>query len=155
MLPHATSLGNEHPDLLTSVVNMSLARACHAKDIFADSLQMSHAIHRFWTMQNCKTITKPACFTYFWGAESIAPAPQNDFAFEFNMDSRYFWHLNFQRRSLNMKCFDRFYFQMCFVPQHVRFLNISNLNFQKWCKNAGLLAYWLWHVRHSTMMCSF
>ena len=47
--------GNQHPDLLTSLMNMSLYCACHGKCIFADPLQMSHACHRFW--QCHKTLT--------------------------------------------------------------------------------------------------
>ena len=39
--------GNQRPDLLTSLMNMSLVLR-HGKCIFADPLQMSHACHRFW-----------------------------------------------------------------------------------------------------------
>ena len=47
--------GHQRPDLLTSLMNMSLYCACHGKCIFADLLQKSHACHRFW---NCdKTLT--------------------------------------------------------------------------------------------------
>ena len=45
--------------------------ACHAKSIFADPLQMSHACHR--------NAAKPSRFAHFWqGAQSLAPATRND-----------------------------------------------------------------------------
>ena len=47
MKPHS---GNQRPDLLTSLMNMSLVLCCHGKCIFADPLQMSHACHRFLEM---------------------------------------------------------------------------------------------------------
>ena len=47
--------GNQRPDLLTSLMNMSLALRCHGKCIFADPVQMSHACHRFWKCH--KTLT--------------------------------------------------------------------------------------------------
>ena len=49
--------GNQRPDLLTSLMNMSfvLRCACHGKCIFADPLQMSHACHGFWKCY--KTLT--------------------------------------------------------------------------------------------------
>ena len=40
--------GHQRPDLLTSLMNMSLVLRIHAKCIFADPLEMSHAYHRFW-----------------------------------------------------------------------------------------------------------
>ena len=48
-------LGNQRPDLLTSLLKMSLMRMslvlrCHTKFICPDPLQMSHACHCFW---NC------------------------------------------------------------------------------------------------------
>ena len=47
--------GNQRPDLLTALMNMSYC-ACHGKCIFADPLHMSDACHRFWkcykTLQN-------------------------------------------------------------------------------------------------------
>ena len=70
-------------DLLTSLVNMSLAMYCHGKFIFADPLQMSNACHRFWkfykTLTVCSLLTRCTlpcachakqhliwCFWTFW-----------------------------------------------------------------------------------------
>ena len=58
--------GNQCPDLLTSLMNMSFVLR-HAKCIFPDSLQMFHGCQRFW---NCY---KTSHFAHFWqGAESLA-----------------------------------------------------------------------------------
>ena len=54
--------GNQRPHLLTSLVNMSLVPRLHGKCIFADTLQMSHACHRFWkcykTLTFCSLLTR-------------------------------------------------------------------------------------------------
>ena len=42
--------GNQRPDLLTCVMEVSLVLPCHAKCMSTDPLQTSHACHRFW---NC------------------------------------------------------------------------------------------------------
>ena len=47
--------GNQRPDLLTSLMNMSLVLRLPGKCIFADLVQMSHTCHRFWKCY--KTLT--------------------------------------------------------------------------------------------------
>ena len=47
--------GNQRPDLLTSLMNMSFALRLHGKCIFADPLQMPHTCHRYWKCH--KTLT--------------------------------------------------------------------------------------------------
>ena len=47
--------GNQRPDLLTSLMNMSFVLRLPRKCIFADPLQMSHACHRFWKCYNTLT----------------------------------------------------------------------------------------------------
>ena len=53
--------GNQRPDLLTALMNMSLVLRLPGKCIFADPLQMSHACHRFWkcykTLTFCSLLT--------------------------------------------------------------------------------------------------
>ena len=53
---------NQRPDLLTALMNMSLALHLPQKCIFADPLQMSHACHRFWkcykTLTFCSLLTR-------------------------------------------------------------------------------------------------
>ena len=47
--------GNQRPDLLTSLMNMSFVLRLPRKCIFADPLQMSHACHHSWKCY--KTLT--------------------------------------------------------------------------------------------------
>jgi len=51
--------GNQRPDLLTALMNMSLVLHLPRKCIFADPLQMSHACHRFGHA------TEPSRFPHF------------------------------------------------------------------------------------------
>ena len=65
--------GNLRPDLLTSLMNMSLVLHLPRKIHLADPLQMPHACQRFWNCYNT-----PSRFAHFWqGAESLAHATQN------------------------------------------------------------------------------
>ena len=50
-----TLSGNQRPDLLTSLMNMSFVLHLPRKCIFADPLQMSHACHHAWKCY--KTLT--------------------------------------------------------------------------------------------------
>ena len=65
--------GNQRPDLLTSLMNMSLVLRMPREMHLWDPLQMSHTCHLFLEM-----LQKPSRFAHFWqGAESLAPATQN------------------------------------------------------------------------------
>ena len=74
MLQNATPLRKSAPwPPNISHEHVFLYCSCHAKCIFADPLQMSHACHRFWKCY--KTLT----FAHFWqGAQSLLPTTQND-----------------------------------------------------------------------------
>ena len=114
--------GNQRPDLRTSLMNMSSVLRLHAKCIFADPLQMSHACHHFWNA------TKPSRFAYFWeGAQSLAPATRNDI-----------WT---SKSGANMWCFVHFDFEMCFAPQ--RRALFRRLDLQKWSEHGVFCTFWL------------
>ena len=96
--------GNQRPDLLTSLMNMSFVCACHAKCIFADTLQMSHACHQFWkcykTLTFCSLLRKcttpcachakahlnvqkcsvPVSFLHFWLRNLLRATPAYTFS---------------------------------------------------------------------------
>ena len=48
--------GNQRPDLLTSLMNMSFVLRLPRKCIFADPLQMSHACHHSWKCYKTRTL---------------------------------------------------------------------------------------------------
>ena len=54
--------GNQRPDLLTALMNMSLVLRLPREIHFADPRQMSHACHRFWkcykTLTFCSLLTR-------------------------------------------------------------------------------------------------
>ena len=88
--------GNQCPDLLTSLMNMSLVLRLPRKCIFADPLQMSHACHHSWKCY--KTLT-------FWSLLTRCTIPCTCHAKR---------HLNFQKWSdhgvlyiLTSKCASR------------------------------------------------
>ena len=74
MLQNATLSGNQRPDLLTSLMNMSLV------------LRLPREIASFQILFKCPTpaivfgnATKPSRFPHFWySAQSLAPATRND-----------------------------------------------------------------------------
>ena len=102
--------------------------------------------------------TKPTCLPHFWeGAESIAPAMQNDFHI---LTSKMCFPLQrcaLFRHQLPKVIWTRgvltYYFQMCFAPQ--RRAPFEHLKFRKWSENGVFLAKWLRPVLRSTTLCTF
>ena len=99
---------------------------CHARCIFADPLQMSHACQRF--------CSKPSRFAHFWqGAESMAPHAM--------MSER----LKVVRTCGVCRHFD---FEICLTPQpHALY---QHPNFQKWSETASFP-----HFQLITSKCAF
>ena len=155
--------GNQRPDLLTALMNMSLVlRLTRKKYIFADPVQMSHDCHRFWkcykTLPFCSLVTrstipctchvkrhlnvqkwsKPLCF--FNILASKCASCHNGVRF-FNIST--------SKSGPSMVCFAHFDFEMCFAPQ--RHALFRHLNFQKWSE-AGVfctILTWKCALRHN------
>ena len=129
--------GNQRPDLLTSLMNMSLVFSCAAPATRNASFQI---------LFKCPTpaivfgnATKPSRFAHFWqGGESLTHATQKP-------------HLNFQKWSEHL--FLHFDLEMCFAPQ--RRALFRHLNFQK-CSEPGVFyVFWLRHVLRATAASTF
>ena len=125
-----TLSGSQRPDLLTSLMNMSLVLRLPRGCIFPEPLQMSDACQRFW---NCyKTIT---FFAHFWqSAESLVPATQNrirtlkggsSMRCFFNIltwkcasrdNGVHFFDIATSKGAPGMVCFVHFDFEMFFAP---------------------------------------
>ena len=103
--------GNQRPDLLTSLMNMSLALRLPRDMHFPDPLQMSHACHRFCncykTFTVCPLLTRCAIWTSKSGSRTV--------------------------------CLAHFDLEMCFAPQQ-RALFLQ-LNFQKWSERDVFLTF--------------
>ena len=103
--------GNQRPDLLTSLMNMSLVLHLPRKCIFPDPLQMSHACHQF----EIATKPSPLC-SLSQGAQSLAPATR-----------KCIW-------TQDRQFFNTFDLEMCFAPQQRALFR--HLNFKQ-CSEPG------------------
>ena len=118
---------NQCPDLLTSLMNMSLVlrlpREMYlCRSSFLEMLQNPHVFAHFWE-----------------GAESLAPATQNN--------------IGTSKSGPSMWWFYHVHFQMCFGPQ--RRALFRRVNFQKWSEHGVLCAFWLRNVLRATTACTF
>ena len=141
--------GNQHPDLLTSLMNMSfvlrLPRELHLSRSsshvprlrsFLEILQNPHALLTFGKVQNplClprKTTSKPSK----WSEHAVLPntltckcASRHDGVHCFDIST--------SKSAPQLVCFVHFDFEMCFAPQ--RWALFRHVNFQK-CSDVGVL----------------
>ena len=146
-MPHLS--GNQRPDPLTSLTDMSLVLHLPLKCIFPDPPQMPHACHAFWkchktltflfifdkvrnplrrprdtTSEHPKVLRTRYCFTLL--ASTCASRHNGVHLFDFSTS----------KSGPNMVCCVHFDFQMCFAPQ-LRAL-FRHLNFQKWSNHEVL-----------------
>ena len=154
--------GNQRPDLLTALMNMSLVLRLPQK------MHLGRSSSNFPRLPNA---TKPSRFAHFWqGAQSIAPATRNDiwtsksganmwcfvhldFEMCFAPQRRaLFRHLNFQKWS-DTEVFYTFDFELCFAPQRPALFR--HRNFQKWSERVVLLTFSLTNVLRATTACNF
>ena len=119
--------------------------ACHAKCIFPDPLQLSHACHRFWTCY--KLLIAPTAQNYIrtfkmvWGVFNILT-----WKCASRHNGVHFFDISTSKSGLRPSVFNTFDFEMCFAPQ---------LNFQE-CSDVGLLCtFWLRNVLRATRACNF
>ena len=134
--------GNQRPDLLTALMNMSFVLRLPRKCIFADPLQMSHAWHRFWKCY--KTLT-------FCSLLTTCTIPCACHAKR---------HLNVQKCSEPLSVFALLTWKCALRHNGVHFFDIStsksrHLNFQKWSEREMSLAFLLALVLRATTACTF
>ena len=158
--------GNQRPDLLTSLMNMSLVlrlpREMHLSrsssnvprlPSFLELLQNPHVLLTFGKVHNPlrlqrKTTSEPSKVIWARGVFNILT---------WKCASRHSGvHLlliSTSKSAPNLVCFVDFDFEMCFVPQ--RRALFAHLNFQK-CSEPGVLCrFWLRNVLRATMACAF
>ena len=124
--------GNQRPDLLTSLMNVSFVLRLPRKMHLCRSSSMPAIVFG--------NATKPSRFAHFWrGAQSLAPATRNDI-----------WT---SKSGPNPLCFVHFDLEMCFAPQ--RRALFRHLNFQKWSERAVFCTCWLQNVLRATTACTF
>ena len=128
--------GNQRPDLLTALMNMSLVlrlprkmHLCRSSSnvprlpSFLEMLQNPHILVTFDKVHNPLRLPR----------ESTSERPKV--------------------ARTNMWCFVHFDFEMCFAPQ--RRALFRHLNFQKWSEHGVFCACWLRNVLRATTACTF
>ena len=123
--------GNQRPDLLTSLMNMSFVLRLPQKMHLCRS--SSNVPHLPWFLEMRQS---PHVLLT---AQSLAPATRNDI-----------WT---SKSGANMWCFVHFDFEMCFAPQ--RRALFRHLNFQKWSDAGVFCTFWLRNVLRTTRACTF
>ena len=111
--------------------------ACHAKCIFADPLQMSHACHRFWncykTFTSCSLLARCRIPCTCRAKSHLNRTPGVLLILTWKCASRrngvHFFNISTSKSALNMVRFVQFDLEMCFASQ--RRALFQHLNFQK------------------------
>ena len=130
--------GNQRPDLRTSLMNMFLHCACHAKCIFADPLQMPHACHRSWKCYKTHVLLT------FEKVHNPLRLPRET-TFErpkvaricsvFNIlaskcasrhNGVHFFDIATFQSAPKLRCFVHFDFEVCFAPQRRAIFHLSS-----------------------------
>ena len=131
--------GNQRPDLLTSLMNMSFVLR------FADPLQMSHSFHPFWkcykTLTCCSLLTRCtipcACHAKRHLNPKVVRSPGVFNILTLKCVSRpngvHFFDIPTSKSSPYPSVIYTFNFEMCFAPQ--RRALFRHLNFQKWSEH--------------------
>ena len=158
--------GNQRPDLLTSLVKMSLVLRLPRKMHLCKSSSNAPRLPSILEMQQ-----NPHVLLTFWqGAQSLAPAMRNEIwtsksgpnMWCFNIltwkcASRYndvhFFDRSIPKSSPKLRCFLHFDLAMCFAPQ--RRALFRHLNFQKWSEHGVFCAFWLRNVLRATTAYTF
>ena len=126
--------GNQRPDLLTALMNMSLVLPLPREMHLPYPLHMSHTCHQFWncykTLTFCSLLTRClipcACHANDTWTSKSAPYPS---------------------------VFCTFDLEMCFAPQ--RRALFRHLNFQKWSEHEVVCTCLLGNVLRATTACTF
>ena len=158
--------GNQRPDLLTSLMNMSLVLRLPRKihlgrsssnvprlPSFSGMLPNPHVLLTFEKVHNPlrlprETTSEPPKVVRSCGAlyllTSKCASRHNDV---------HFFDISTSKSGPNMVCFVHFDFEMCFAPQ--RRALFRQLNFQKWSEGEVVLAFSLANVLRATTACNF
>ena len=127
--------GNERPDLLTSLMNISFVLRLPRKMHLCRSSSKVPRLPSFLEMLQDLHVS----LTFWQDRQSLAPATRNDI-----------WA---SKSDANMWCFVHFDFEMCFAPQ--RRALFWHLNFQKWSDAGVFCTFWLLNVLRATTACTF
>ena len=127
--------GNQRPDLLTALMNMSLVLSLPRKMHLCRSSSNVPRLPSF-----LESLQNPDVLLTFDKVHNPLRLPRETTS---------------ERQKVVRACgvFTHFYFQMCFVPQ--RRVLFRHLNFQKWSGPGVFCAFWLRNVFRATTACTF
>ena len=158
--------GNQRPDLLTSLMNMSfvlrLPRKMHLcrsswnvprLPSFLEMRRNPHVLLAFDRVHNplrlpretsseCPKVVRTWCALCIltWKCAS-------------RHNGVHFFDISTSKSGPTLRCFVHFHFEMCFAPQ--RRALFRHLNFQKWSENGVFCTFWLRNVLRATTACTF
>ena len=158
--------GNQHPDFLTSLMNMSLVlrlpgemHLCRSPSnvprlpMFLKLLQNPHVLLTFDKVQNPLRLPRKTTSE----RPKVFRTPQFFALLTSKCASRHngvhFFDISTSKSGPNLVCFVYFDLEMCFVPQ--RRALFQHLNFQKWSEHGVFCIFWLGNVLRATMACTF
>ena len=151
--------GNQRPDLLTSLMKMSLVlllpreiHLCRSSAIvsrlpsFLEMLQNRHVLLTFGRVQTPlrllhKTTLQPPKVARTCAALCILTSKRAS-----RHNSVHFLNISTAKSALNAVCFVHFDFEMCFAPQQRTLF--EHLNFQKCTERGVLCTFWRALLRH-------
>ena len=157
--------GNQRPDLLTSLMNMSPVLRLPRKMHLSRSSSNVPRLPSFWEMRQ-----KTSRFTHSrQGTESLAPATQNhiwtsksgpsDRQFLTLLTSKcasrhsvHSFDISTSKSAQRLKCFVHVDFEMCFAPQQRALF--EHLNFQNCSERGVLCTFWLRNLLRATTACT-
>ena len=158
--------GNQRPDLLTSLMNMSFVlrlpqkmHLCRSSSNaprlpwFLEMLQNPHVLVTFDKVHNplrlpCETTSEPPKMVRTWCALYILTWKCASLH-----SGVHFCDISTSKSGPHLVCFVHFDLEMCFAPQ--RRALFRHLNFQKWSEAGVLCIFWLGNVLRATTACTF
>ena len=158
--------GNQRPDLLTSLMNMSLVprlprnmHLCRSSSnaprlpSFLEILQDPHVLLTFDKVHNPlrlprETTSEPPKVARTCGVFNILTSKCAS-----RHNGAHFFGIATSKSGPNLVCFVHFDFEMCFAPQQLALFR--HLNFQKWSGPGVFCTFWLRNVLRATTACTF
>ena len=158
--------GNQRPDLLTSLMNISFVlrlpqkmHLCRSSSNvprlpwFLETRQNPHVLLTFDKVHNplrlpCETTSEPPKVARAYGVLYILTSKCAS-----RHNGVHFFDIATSKSGPTLVCFVHFDFEMCFAPQ--RRALFRRRNFQKWSERAVFLAFALTNVLRATTACTF
>ena len=158
--------GHQRPDLLTSLMNMSLVlrlpgemHLCRSSwnvprlPSFLEMLRNPHVLLTFDTVHNPLRLPRETRSELPKVARTYGALYILTWKCASRHNGVHFCDISTSKSGPELVCFVHFDFKMCFAPQ--RRALFQHLNFQKWSENGVFCTFWLGNVLRATTACTF